>query len=184
MTPFSTWLSEALAADPTASARALKAWVETNKPETFWKEKDEAAISDAFETADKLASEMQTNVDTPNEKILEILKDYENKKSFALHWFSILQGLKEIVSVGDTVDTAVVELAKMLQASEFIEWQEDESQPKEPIFKTQMSKDELMDIYLKNKKDNGTSKIVLSCSMAGKMRVKFKDGKVVSVKIK
>lgn len=184
MTSFISWLAEALANNPTASARALKAWLETNKGQQFWKLPTEAELSKAFETPDKLASEMQTNVNTPNEEILEILKEYEARKGFTLHWFNIIQGLKEIVAVGDTIDSAVQELAKMLQASEFIEWQEDENQPKEPIFKTQMSKDDLMDIYLKNKKDDGTSKIVLSCSMAGKMRVKFRDGKIVSVKIK
>lgn len=184
MTSFTSWLSEALANDPTASARALKSWLDTNKGQQFWHLDSEDELAKAFETPDKLASEMQANVNTPNEKILDILKEYEARKGFAMHWFNVIQGLKDIVSVGDTIDSAVVELAKMLQATEFIEWQEDENQPKESIFKTQMSKDELMDIYLKNKKDDGTSKIVLSCSMAGKMRIKFKDGKIVSVKIK
>ena len=95
MTSFSKWLHESLVNDPTASARALKAWMESNNCETFWKEKDEATIHELFATADKLASEMQTNVNNPNEKILEILKDYEKKKSFALHWFGLLQKLKE-----------------------------------------------------------------------------------------
>ena len=184
MNTFSSWLTEALAQNPMASARALKAWMETNKPETFWKEKDEAAISDAFETADKLASEMQTKIDNPDERQLQVLKDYEAKKGFALHWFSILQGLRDIVAVGDTVDTAVQDLAKMLQASEFVEWQSDEKQPKESIFKKTFSNQELMDIYLKNKQEDGTSKIAIPCSMAGKMTVLFKDGKVESVKIK
>ena len=184
MTSFSKWLHESLVNDPTASARALKAWMESNNCETFWKEKDEATIHELFATADKLASEMQTNVNNPNEKILEILKDYEKKKSFALHWFGLLQKLKEVLEIGETIDTAVNDLAKMLQSEDFIEWQEDENSPKESIFKSHMSKEELMDIYLKNKKDDGTSKITLSCSMAGKLRAKFKDGKLVSFKIK
>ena len=72
----------------------------------------------------------------------------------------------------------------MLQSEDFIEWREDENAPKESIFKTQMDKSMLMDIYLKKKKDDGTSRINISCSMAGKLRAKFKDGKLVSFKIK
>lgn len=184
MTSFSKWLHEALKNDPTASARALKAWMETNDCDTFWKEKDEASLQELFAAADKLASEMQTNVNNPNEEILEILKEYEAKKSFALHWFGILQKLKEVLEVGETIDTAVNDLAKMLQSEDFIEWQENENSPKESIFKSKYSKEELMDIYLKNKKDDGTSKIALSCSMAGKLRAKFRDGKLESFKIK
>lgn len=184
MTSFSKWLSEALAHDPTASARALKAWMETNMPETFWKEKSEAELQDLFAAGDKLASEMQTNVNTPNEEILEILKDYEKKKSFALHWFGILQKLKEVLKIGDKIDTVVNDLAKMLQSEDFIEWQEDENTPKESIFKSHMTKEELMDLYLQKKKDDGSSRINISCSMLGKLRTKFKDGILVSFKIK
>ena len=184
MTSFTAWLSEALVQNPMASARALKAWMETNKPETFWKEKDEAAIADAFETADKLASEMQAKIDNPDERQLQVLKDYEAKKGFALHWFGILQGLRGIVAVGDTIDTAVQELSKMMQASEFIEWQPDEKSPKELIFRKQMSPEELMDVYLGNKNEDGGSFISIPCSMAGKMTVRFRDGKVESVRIK
>lgn len=184
MTSFQKWLTEALVHDPTASARALKAWMESNHPETFWKEKSENDLIELFAAGDKLASEMQTNVNNPNEKILEILKDYEQKKSFALHWFGILQKLREVLEVGETIDTAVSDLAKMLQSEDFVEWREDENTPKESIFKTQMDKAALMDIYLKKKKDDGTSRISISCSMAGKLRAKFKDGKLISFKIK
>ena len=158
MTSFSQWLSEALVHDPTASARALKAWTQTNMPETFWKKKSETELTELFAAGDKLASEMQTNVNNPNEEILEILKNYEKRKSFALHWFGILQKLKEVLKIGETIDTAVNDLTKMLQSEDFIEWREDENFPKESIFKSRYSKEELMDIYLKNKKDNGTSK--------------------------
>ena len=184
MISFQKWLTEALAHDPTASARALKAWMKSSHPETFWKEKSENDLIELLAAGDKLASEMQTNVNNPNEEILEILKDYEAKKSFSLHWFGILQKLKEVLEIGETIDTAVNDLAKMLQSEDFIEWREDENSPKESIFKSKYSKEELMDIYLKNKKDDGTSKIVLSCSMAGKLRAKFRDGKLESFKIK
>ena len=184
MTSFSKWLSEALVHDPTASARALKAWMETSMPETFWKEKTEADLTELFAAGDKLASEMQTNVNNPNEEILEILHEYEKRKSFALHWFNILQKLKEVLEIGETIDTAVNDLVKMMQSEDFIEWQEDENTPKESIFKSHMTKEELMDLYLKKKKDDGTSRINISCSMLGKLRTKFKDGKLVSFKIK
>ena len=184
MTSFSKWLHEALVNDPTASARALRAWLETNNCETFWKHTDEVILHDLFAAADKLASEMQTNVNNPNEKILEILKEYEAKKSFALHWFNILQNLKEIVAIDDTIDSAVVSLSKMFTSEDFIEWREDENAPKESIFKSQMTKEELMDRYLANKKDDGTSKLTIPCSLAGKLRIKFKDGKISSFEVK